>query len=223
MKKILFGVLVLFCQMVKAQVQSTATLHPQSVSINIGTQGMGAEYRYGAFSNLSFRGGISVMPVNANNVFEIDGINSDTKVSAKFTNIHLLADYTPFASASFFRLVGGLGYFVHAKGKIDVQPTDSYKYGDIALSQEQVGKLNMDIDWKGVAPYLGIGLIKAFPQRRFNINLDLGTYYLKQPSAKITGTGMLAGNDTQTAQLQKNVNDYRWYPQLQLNFNYRLK
>jgi len=80
----------------------------------------------------------------------------------------------------------------------------------------------MDMNWSGVCPYFGLGLVKAFPTKRFNINLDLGTYYLNQPTAAFAGTGIFSGNSSQSAQLQQNVKDYRWLPVVQLNFNFKL-
>lgn len=210
----------------RTQAQTTPSgnpiLHQQSVKLNLGSQGIGGEFAYGVDKKVALRLGINVIPVSVNDAFDIGDFNSTSKVSAKFTNIHLLADYTPFKSAPAFRLVGGAAYFVRARGSMHIQPSDNYTYGDIVLNEEQVGYLDMDIDWKGIAPYAGIGLFRVIPKHRFNVNLDLGTYYLKQPDVKIVGTGILKGNNTQEAQLKENVKDYRWLPVIQLNFSYKL-
>ena len=84
---------------------------------------------------------------------------------------------------------------------------------------EEVGDLAIDISWKGVAPYLGIGLLKPFATEKFNVNLDLGTYYLNEPKSKITGTKLLADNYQLEPQLDKNMSTYRFLPVLQVNFN----
>jgi len=225
MKKLIFMALLLplaFKASAQKFYNGDGPMHPQSVSITTGSQGVGAEYRYGLSERLNLRGGMNLLPVSANNIFTVSDFHSTSSGKAQFTNFHFLADFTPFQSLSFLRVVGGAAYFMQANGHITVNPTDTYKYGDIVLNKDQVGNLNMDMNWKGVAPYLGLGLIHAFPQRRFNINLDLGTYYLSQPTAQIAGTGILAGNSTQSAQLQKNIQNYRWYPQVQLNFNFKL-
>jgi len=209
---------------VAAQINTSGDLilHQQSVKLNLGSQGIGAEYAYGIDKKVALRLGVNVIPVSVNDAFDIADFNSTSKVSAKFTNIHLLADYTPFKSAPAFRLVGGAAYFVRGRGSMQVQPKDNYTYGDIVLTPDQVGYLNLDVDWKGIAPYAGIGLFKVMPKRRFNVNVDLGTYYLKQPDVKIVGTGILKGNNTQEGQLKENVKDYRWLPVFQLNFSYKL-
>lgn len=226
MYKFLIFILLTAVGIGRAQAQSNPSgnliWHQQSVKLNIGTQGVGGEYSYGVDNKVALRLGINVIPVKVNNVLNFADFNSTSRVEAKFTNIHLLADYTPFKSAPALRLVGGAAYFAHARGSMHVQPSDNYTYGDIVLNEEQVGYLNLDIDWKGFAPYAGIGLFKVIPKHRFGVNLDLGTYYLKRPDVKIVGTGILKGNNTQEGQLKENVKDYRWLPVIQLDFNYKL-
>lgn len=196
--------------------------HPQSISFNAGTQGIGLAYGYGFSNRFLLRGGANLLPVNASNIFTVSGFDANSSLSAKFSSVHLWVDFTPFKKASFFRLVGGAGYFIQASGHVTMTPTDTYKYGDITLSPQEVGVINMDVKWNSFAPYAGIGLVHAFPARKFNVNLDLGTYYLSQPDAQVSGTGRLSGNSSQTAQFQRNMAGYRWYPQFQLNFNYKL-
>jgi hypothetical protein len=196
------------------------TAHEISAQLELGTQGIGADLRYGILSHLSGRLGVGVIPLNVNNVFTFSGYDSKNNLSAKFTNIHLLADYS---ISNTFRIVGGAAYFLKADGNVTASPTDSYQYGDIVLSGSDVGKLNFDVSWKGIAPYLGIGLFKSFPEKTFNVNLDLGTYYLPKPTATITGTKLLSDNSSQDGQFNENMKGYRWLPVLQVNFSFRIK
>ena len=193
----------------------------QAIQLNVGTQGVGAAYTYGFNKQLALRAGINAIPIKANDVFKISGFNSTSHVSADFYNVHVLADYTPFEQVSWFRLVGGVAYFFKANGNVRISPSDDYKYGDLTLTPEQIGYVDLNVDWDGLAPYLGIGLLRTFPKQKFNVNLDLGTYYLNKPNASIVGTGLLTGNDSQTEQFQSNIKDYRWLPILQVNFNYK--
>ena len=206
----------------KAQVDTLAKRTQQSVQLNLGSQGIGAEFLYGLSPRLALRAGANIIPLKANNVFKISDFNSSTEASADFTNIHAYADFSPFSDAGAFRIVAGLAYFLKAEGNIRVIPSDSYSYGDLQLSKEQVGHLDLRVDWKGVSPYLGFAIGHAFPRNKFNVNLDLGTYYLSSPKADIKGTGLLSGNDSQTSQFQSNIKDYRWLPVMQLNFNFKL-
>jgi hypothetical protein len=119
-------------------------------------------------------------------------------------------------------VVGGLAYFFKASGGLIIYPSDRYTYGDLVLNQDQIGYVDLDVDWKGVAPYVGLGFAGIFPRKAFNVNFDLGTYYLNRPEANIVGTGILSGNSSQSGQLQSNIKDYRWLPVLQVNFNLKL-
>lgn len=201
----------------------TLKKHPISLQLHGGTQGVGLDARYGVMPQLSLRlGGSAVLPVKINNAFEFADFTSNNSLSGDFVNFHLYADYSPFKKSS-FRLVGGLAYLFKGNGKLNVVPKGDNKFGNIALAPEDVGDLNFDISWKGIAPYFGIGLFKSFPKRTFNINFDLGTYYLTAPKATVVGTKMLSANDSQSELITNNMSDYRWLPVIQLNFNFRIK
>jgi len=194
-----------------------------SLQLLAGTQGVGGDLRYGLTPQLSVRGGASFIPVKANNVFSFSGLQSTNSVSVKFSNVHLLADFVPFKKAQGFRLVAGAGYLYQANGNVNVNPTGTYNVGNYKLTPADLGTLKIDMSWKGVAPYLGFGLFKSFPNRLFNVNLDLGTYYLSKPKSDITGTEMLADNYKLEPQLNANMKGYRWLPVMQLNFNFRIR
>lgn len=205
----------------KSQVDTArkSSAQQSSIQLNLGTQGIGAEFIYGLSSKFAIRAGGNIIPLKANDVFKFDDFKSKTKASADFYNVHALADFSPFTG---FRLVGGVAYFFKAEGNINIRPADDYTYGDITLNEEQIGHVDLNVDWKGVAPYFGIALGRAIPNKKFNVNFDLGTYYLTKPKTDITGSGLLKGNSSQSAQLQSNLKDYRWLPVVQLNFNFKL-
>ena len=68
-----------------------------------------------------------------------------------------------------------------------------------------------------------VALFKSFPNRLFNMNIDVGTYYLASPGTSFTGTKLLSDNNSQASQFHQNMEGYRWLPVLQLNFNFRIK
>jgi hypothetical protein len=190
--------------------------------VTAGSQGLGGDIKYGILRNLSVRGGASFLPVSANNVFTFSGFNSDNDLSAKFSNAHLLFDFSPFRGSSAFRIVAGGGYFFKGDGTLNVQPTGTYYYGDIPVTSAELGQVTATSSWAGFAPYLGIGLFRGFSNHLFNVNLDLGTYYLSQPRVTVVGTGMLSGNSSQAPVIAGNLSDYRFLPVLQLNFNFKI-
>lgn len=227
MKSLLYPLsmmLVLLSAEVAAQIFTTTQdrQHLKSIQLGVGTQGIGLEFNYGLTKDIALGLGGNMIPLQGNDIFKISGLNSTSRVSARFYNVHLVADYIPLDNSRWLRLVGGVAYFFRADGGIRISPADAYKYGDLVLTQDEIGYVNMDVDWRGVAPYLGVGLAGIFPNKLVNLNFDLGTYYLSRPEANIIGTGILSGNSSQSGQLQSNIRNYRWLPVIQMNVNLKL-
>jgi len=195
--------------------------HKTAFTVFAGTQGFGADIRYGVLPKLSLRLGAGVTPVNAPNAFQLNDFNSAIGLKVNFTNAHLLADFQPFHTSG-LRLVFGAGYFIKARTDADITPKQSEQYGNVTLTPDQLGNLKISASWQGIAPYLGLGLFRVFPRRIFNINIDLGTYYLTAPKTTIIATGALQPNEQNNDQLQQNMSSYRWLPVLQFNFNFKL-
>jgi hypothetical protein len=193
-----------------------------SLQLEAGTQGVGGDLRFKLAKKLSLRTGATFIPITANNAVSLPGFESQNTITVNFFNAHLLADWVPFGGVRSLRLVGGAAYFYKAEGSFFVIPTGSYKYGNTTVTGADIGNLNMSVAWKGVAPYAGLGLFRSFPKHFFNVNLDLGVYYLTAPQTHIVGTGLLADNSQLEPQFNENLKDYRWMPVIQLNFNFRL-
>jgi len=202
---------------------SVPQLKNMALQFTAGSQGLGVDFKYGITNSLSARFGGSVLPVKANNVFNFSSFESNTVAKAEFNNVHLYADYTPFESVSWLRVVGGAGYLFKASGKLNVTPTGTYKVSNYQIESEELGVMDVDVSWKGVAPYLGLGLFNAFPKSRFNVNLDLGTYYVNSPKSTIVGTKLLSENYKLEPQIDQNLKDYKWLPIMQVNFNFKIR
>lgn len=192
----------------------------KSINIHGGSQGVGIELKYNFYKKLSARLGASIIPVEVKNVLSLEDVDTDNNLAAKFTNIHLMFDYPLIGQG--FRFVAGGAYFLKAKGTLDATAKEEAGFGDVTYTPEQLGTLTANIDWKGFAPYAGFAFFRAFPKKRFNVTLDMGTYYLTEPKTKFTSTGMLTVDDKSQKQFQSNMSEYRWLPVLQLNFNFKL-
>jgi hypothetical protein len=210
----------------KSKLENKAESSNSNISIQLsgGTQGIGGDLRYGFINKLSLRLGGNYTPLTYNGSVTSSGLQTNFNLAAKFANFHLLADYAPFINTKGLRLVSGLAYFNQGSLTASVNPTGSINVGNYTLSGADIGNLNLDVSWKrGVAPYLGIGLFKSFPNHFFNVNLDLGTYYVNSPSTNIAGTGLLLDNYKLEPKLNENLRDYKWLPVLQLNLNFKIK
>ena len=220
---IIISAIFLIHQGAQAQYGNEFNDRPISAQVIMGSQGIGLEGRYGISESFSARLGGSFLPARANNVFTLNGLNSTTNVSAKFYNVHLLADYIPNPDVQWLRIVGGAAYLYKAQGNVDVLPVGNYHVANYSISSAELGTLKIDVSWKGVAPYLGLGFFNCFPSNVFNMNFDLGTYYLNQPKSTIVGTKLLSDNYKLEPQVDSNLKSYRWLPVLQVNFNFRIQ
>jgi len=106
---------------------------PSAISLNLGTQGFGLDYKIRATHNWYFRLGFDLIPINYPTKLTIDGYSSDLKLNTNVTNVHLLAEWQPFYKSG-FRVVGGAAYFASAEVKGTLQPNGTYKYGDIDVT-----------------------------------------------------------------------------------------
>ena len=195
---------------------------PISLQVLVGTQGFGADVKYGVSPRLSARLGFGIAPVNAERGFRFSSFPVNGELAARFANVHLMADYAPFES-NFIRVVGGAAYLVKGSANMLISSEDGYSIGNRALTKDQIGVIDAGVNWRGFAPYAGVSLFKPFPAQRFNVNLDLGTYYLSRPVTSFTGTNLLADNEAGAQQFNENMKGYRWMPVIQLNFNIKIK
>lgn len=195
---------------------------PISLQFLAGTQGLGADVKYGVLPKLSARLGFSIVPVNAERGFNFSSFPVNGELDARFANIHLMADYAPFNSR-FIRLVGGVAYLIKGNANVLISSVDGYSIGNRTLSKDQLGVIDAGVSWRGFAPYAGLSLFRPFPAHRVNVNLDLGSYYLSRPGTSFTGTNLLADNDANAQQFHENMKGYRWMPVIQLNFNIKIK
>ncbi len=220
---VIFLAMIFFHRRALAQYGYVATDHYLAAQVNVGSQGLGLDARYGVSDQFSARLGGSFLPANVNNAITLINYKSSADLRARFYNVHLLADYLPSEDLPWLRVVGGGGYLYQAKGSAIVHPNQTFKYGDIVINQSDIGGFNVDVSWKGFAPYLGLGFLNAFPTGSFNMNIDFGTYYMGSPHTTVTGTKLFSQNGVeQQAQFDQNLKGYRFYPVLQINFNYKI-
>jgi hypothetical protein len=197
--------------------------HPASLQLGIGSLGVSGDFKVKIRKKLSLRvGGAYATIDNLNNLSSLPNFVSNNVTSATFTNTHLMIEYSPFKGDG-FRLVGGAGYYFNSSVTVNILSKGTYYFGNIPLNTNVVGTTALIGSLNGLAPYLGTSFFKGFPKHRLNLTLDVGTYYLSQPVASVSeGTGLLKGNVTCVSTLQQNINGYRWYPVIQLNFNVKL-
>lgn len=184
--------------------------------------GLGGEVVAGILPRLNGRLGFSTIGMSySNNDHKIDGAFISVHAGARLSKIHLLGEYRPIPSRA-FRLVGGLAYYFGSKLTIDLTTVDDFKITKIKVKKEELGMVRTIADWSGIAPYLGVGLGHSIPKKHFNVTFDAGLYRLSRPKVTIDATKLLEPSEANEPQLSANLKGYRWIPQLQLNFNYKI-
>lgn len=77
------------------------------------------------------------------------------------------------------------------------------------------------INWEeGMAPYAGLSFSDMRIDEHFGFNIALGGYLLSQPSIMVRGTGMLEGNEINQPIIERNIQNYRYLPNLQVGIAY---
>lgn len=198
-----------------------------TVGIHAGTQGIGVTGRMPITDQFGAHIGLSFLPFDMEVNKRYGSYDTNSDVKARFSNVHLAADWFPFYTKTnffqYFNVSAGAAYFFKADGDFETTLTEDYHYGDIIVPAEDLGMLTTNISWKNsVAPYLGVGFNQIEVSPLFTLGFSLGSYYLSKPEVSMVGTQLLEENESNGPIIEKNAEDYRFLPVLQLNFSYKI-
>ncbi len=152
-----------------------------------------------------------------------DGVYYDGHL--KLQNVGLLGDWHPMGGA--FRLTAGL-FYNDNKFDLTGQPSGgTYTINGNTYTAAQAGTVTASVDFNSVAPYVGFGWGDNSDGAGLHFTSDFGVMYQGTPSAHVTATGAAANpalaSDVQAAQakLQSDLNNFKWYPVVQVGLVYR--
>lgn len=193
-----------------------------AIGFNLSTDGVGLQFAQNITGNkkLAIRVGGMYLPLKLTNFeYDFDGtvlvVNGDIKLGA----LQALVDFHPFGNA--FKLTGGIAYMLTDITAI-AMVKDSVKQGDISLSPEEVGKIDVGMKVGPICPYVGIGFGRAVPKTRFSFNFEIGSYYITKPEVTFKATGMLEPSSSNEKVLQDNMSGYSWLPIVNFGFNFKI-
>lgn len=195
-------------------------------SLDIGTTGLGVHVTKAVAPKVNARFGVNFAS------YSYDGNTSDVEYDfkLKLATADALLDYHPFDGA--FRLSGGAVYNgnkIEAKAKPNGNGT--YTINGNTYSSATVGSLDGKIDFRKVAPYLGIGWGNAAKEAGWGFAMDLGVTFQGSPKTELASSGCSASaascaqlaSDVQAenAKLADEVKDFKAYPVIRLGVSYR--
>lgn len=206
---------------------STAAAHAQvGITGSLGTTGIGAHVSVPVMPNFNARFGVNALRYN------YDGSTSDLDYDfkLKLRTFDALLDYFPQGTG--FRFTGGI---VFNGNKIDAvgRPTASgtYTLNGRTYSAASAGTLDGRIDFRNVAPYLGIGWGNAVAREKgWTFSTDLGVMIQGSPRTSLSNVGctapapvcaqLAADVATENIRLNDEADDFKAYPVLRFGASY---
>lgn len=214
----------------KAQMD-TLVKKKNAIGFNFGLQGLGLDYgrRLNDHFQMRLRG--QALPFTLDD-YEITVSDQDVNVDFELniTNIGIIVDYHPFVGKSFKLMFGG-SYFLENRIEATVRLRDSLFFGDdgpdpdtkgdFVFTPEDIGTVTGRLEWAEFAPYMGLGFGRAVPKNAIGFSIELGAYYMGEPDVSIKATGMLEDTAEEEDELESNLSDLKWLPQLNFRLSFR--
>jgi hypothetical protein len=154
--------------------------------------------------------------------------NVDYDFKLKLRTVDALLDFYPTSSA--FRLTGGLVYNgnrVDATGK--PTGTGTYTINGNTYTAASAGSINGKIDFRKIAPYLGIGYGNPVKAGGWGFSADLGVLFQGSPDTSLSNSGCTAGTAictrlasdvaSENGRLRDEVKDLRAYPVIRVGIS----
>ena len=194
-----------------------------AITVSVGTTGFSFGYARKLSSKLNGIIAYNTFTLNdkeADVSSLLDNDDVDFLGSVKSTIIDLGAEYVPFKNSS-FKLAFGVGFLndVNINGLITYK--EGIAVGDVNVSKQDVGKIVIDSEWTGVAPFIGFGFGRAVPKNKFGFGIDIGTYFTKTPEVSLTADKLLAPTQDEQATLQDAFTTLTFIPRIQLRLTYK--
>ena len=197
------------------------------LSVSAGTTGFALHVATPLNDRLSLRLGASLLDHDKSE--QTRSVEYDFQL--KLRTIDMLLDYYPAAHG--FRLTGGLmfnGNQIDAAGLPNA--SGSYVINNRHYSASEAGRLDGRIDFRNLAPYLGIGWGKA-PQaeKGWGVALDVGAMLQGRPRVALATSGcslpqpmcahLAEDISVERASLSDKVDNFRVYPVIRAGVTYR--
>lgn len=195
-----------------------------AVGAKVSTLGVGVDLTTNVAENLNVRAGVQLAQYGVD--AESDGVNYEADLEL-FSGL-LTAEWHVFDGG--FRINGGL--LVHdnkVTGTGYATQDATYTINDTVYTAADVGRLDAEISYNSVAPYLGIGWGNPVSEgSNWTVSFDLGVAFMGSPSVDVSASGPIASNASFMADLEQERKDleddlgsFSYYPVIALGLSYK--
>lgn len=197
---------------------------PITVGVTGGTLGIGPEVSYSVNPFVAVRASATFLSVHGH------GHSGGYRYSGTghISNFGGTIDVYPLSQGlSGFRISAGARSVEHNRIRFTGQATTTRSYSGVTYTPDQAGTISGTIRAKSVAPLVSIGYARRLAGVTFGI--DGGVMFHGTPRVNdFTPTGQLATNSgaqseyqNQQSRIRNDVDDYKYYPVVQLSLGYR--
>lgn len=199
----------------------TATAQRAALGVRAGTPGIGWDFTVGLNERFHARTGASYFGYGRTEGADADDVDLAIEWDARLFSVSALVDFYPWPRRG-IRLSGGLLYNGNL-GDVEVEATEPYTVGSRTFTPDELGRLDGELSFSTLAPYLGVGFGNVLSMsRRVGVALDLGMLYHRRPFVDLDGDGMIQPTAEQSPQLEENLESFRFFPVVSLGIAVRL-
>ena len=194
-----------------------------AVGVTAGTTGVGAEVQFALGPIFVLRGAVDTLG------YDLDETYDDVDYSGRFDfdTVGGFVDLHPFANGFF---VSGGAYVGQRSIGLTATPSAPVRIGGQTFTPAQVGTLTGEIKLKDVAPFAGLGFDNTFTRTsRWGFRALAGVAWSDKPEVGLSASGGTLSNDPtfrarladEARAIQSDVENYGFYPIVQLGLNYK--
>jgi hypothetical protein len=202
--------------------QARAAFNELAVAAQAGTLGLGGDLTTNLIPQVNLRAGVQWLDFG----FSAPLGHIDYDVDLNLLNPLVLIDWYPFSGS--FRVSGGVlfnGSDIHLRAK----PGEAVEIDGATYTPAELGSLRGDVEWRSMAPYVGIGWGNALGEGgRWGFATDLGVAFTGSPSIDLSATGPISTDPTfrtRLAEEERDIQDeldaFKFYPVLSISLFFR--
>jgi hypothetical protein len=195
-----------------------------AIGLKAGLPGYGGEIAYNFHDHFNIRlGGMFLQLSGIEIPYTVDNREIAIGLESNAAVYDLKIEYLPSKNKA-FKLVAGLAYVNDYGGKASIKLTESVFIGDLEVGPEDVGQIDINVLYNGMAPYIGFGFGRAVPKRRVGFGMEFGTYYVGAPEVMMDATELFTptANAEQEANFEKGLDSFRWLPNINAKLTVKL-